>query len=196
VSVVLPVGERLIRVHKRAHSPEEFISTVLPPEKAGRFDTVDGTYGHIYTAATSRGAIAEGVLQGALEPTSMVRSIPRSALADRAMTELELLGPARLISLRGPDVGHVCQSAWLTKCEATDYTLTQAWGAAIRGWHTWAAGFIWWARKNEHELVHVLYDDRLPKPALRPIGPSVPIDSGPGLDLVRTVLAAHNVGVI
>lgn len=196
VSVLLPAGERLLRVHKLgAHKPDEFNSRVPPEPEAGRFDNVDGTSGHLYTAATTAGAIAEGVLRGLGEPTATVRTIPQSALTDRALTELELLVPARLLSLRGANVGQVCQTSWLTKCDPVEYPLTRAWSAAIRGWHGWASGFIWWARKDENELVHVLYEDRLPVPAVRMVGPSVPIDHGPGLDLVRAVLASHNVYV-
>lgn len=197
VRILLPPGERILRVHKISphHGPDEFNSTVLPPPDAGRFDTIDGTYGHLYAAATMAGAVAEGVLRGDIEPTATERSIPAKALAGRGLTELELLVPAPLLSLRGPDVGQVCQSTWLTKCEPYDYALTRAWAVAIRGWHSWAGGFIWWARKNENELVHVLYDDRLGAPAVRIVGPTVPIDRGPGLDLVRSLLALHNVYV-
>lgn len=193
----MPPGERLLRVHRITigRSPDAFNRTIAPPGSGGRFDTVDGSYGHLYTAATPAGAVAEALLRGSLAPTASARVIPMAALAGRGMTELELLSPAPLVSLRGPDVGHVCQDAWLTKCDSSDYHLTQAWGVAIRAWHPAMSGMVWWARKNEHELVHVLYDDRLPTPAVRVVGSTVPIDSGPGLELVRLLLAAHNVTV-
>ena len=198
VRVMLPAGERLLRVHRidSTFEPEDFNQTICVPPDDGRFDNVDGTYGHIYVAGSIAGAIAEGILRGSHTPTAVRRFVPRIALAGRAFTTLELLSPASLVSLRGPDVGHVCQDGWLTKCDGTAYPLTRAWGAAIRRWAPTTAGMLWWARKNENEMVAVLYDDRLPMPALRRMGAPITIDSGPGLDLVIALLAAHNVTVL
>ena len=48
---------------------------------------------------------------------------------------------------------------------------------------------------DEHELIAVLYDDRLVAPPVRTIGDAIPIDHGPGLEMIVSLLAAHNVTV-
>ena len=56
-------------------------------------------------------------------------------------------------------------------------------------------GSIWWARRDEHELALVFYDDRIATADLRVIGTPKPLDHGPGFDLVVSILAQHNVTV-
>ena len=196
VPVVLPAGARLIRVLRLGkHSPTGFSHTVPVPPDGGRFDTLDPSYGHLYLAETAAGAVAEALLRGPSGPSAANRLLPRAALADRAMAEIELQRPTSVVSLRGPDVGHVCQDAWLTKCEHDAYPLTRLWGAAIRQWAPAEAGFMWWARRDEHELAMVLYDDRVAAADVTLIGAPVPLGYGPGFDLVVSLLALHNVTV-
>lgn len=197
VRVLLPPGERLLRVHRLSgtRNATAFNRTVPVPPAGGRFDTVDGTYGHLYVATSPAGAVAEALLRNPHAPTAVRRFVPRAALAGRAISELEVVSPTQVVSLKGPDVGHVCQDGWLTTCESAEYPITREWGAAIRTWVPDAAGMLWWARPDNDELSAVFYDDRPPMPALRPIGPPTPIDSGPGFDLVIALLAAHNVTI-
>lgn len=156
---------------------------------------MDPAYGHLYVAETAAGAVAEALLRGSGGPSATNRVLPRAALVGRAATEIVIERPTSVVSLRGPDVGHVCQDAWLTKCESDGYSLTRAWGAAIRDWVPKASGFLWWARRNEHELALVLYDDRIPPTELRAAGPPLPLDVGDGLAMVVAILALHNVTV-
>jgi hypothetical protein len=111
------------------------------------------------------------------------------------MNEFQVRRPTRLVSLQGPNVGQVCQDVWLTKCDSDGYRLTRLWGVAIRGWAPLEAGFIWWARRDEHELALVLYDDRVSAVEIEPIAAPVPLDRGPGLNMVVSIPARHNVTV-
>jgi len=194
--VVLPAGARLIRVFRPGkHSPTAFSHKVPVPPDGGRFDTLDPSYGHLYLAATAAGAVAEALLRGVGGPSAADRLLPRAVLAGRAMAEIELERPTSVVSLRGPDVGHVCQDAWLTKCEHDAYPITRLWGEAIRKWAPAEAGFLWWARRDENQLAMVLYDDRLPAPDVTVIGTPIPLSHGLGLNLVVSLLARHNVTV-
>jgi len=197
VSVAIPPGKHLIRIHRQSakYGPTDFSHKVPMPPEGGRFDTLDARYGHLYVAETPAGAVAEVLLRGKGGPSATNRIVPRAALVGRVMTVVEVLRPTSVVSLRGSDAGHVCQDAWLTKCESEDYPLTREWSAAIRGWQPTKCGFIWWARRDEHELALVLYDDRIPSTDLRPIGPSVPLSHGAGLAMVVAILAGHNVTV-
>lgn len=196
MQIVIPAGTRLIRVYRvGAHGPTTFNRNVPVPPGGGRFDTLDPVYGHLYAAQTPAGAVAEALLRGRGGPSASNRILPRATLTDRAMVEVEILRPTSVVSLRGPDIGQVCQDAWLTKCESDGYPITRLWGAAIRDWAPRDAGFIWWARRDEHELAVVLYDDRLPVADLQIVAPPVPLDHGLGLDLVVSILTRHNVTV-
>jgi len=197
IGVTIPAGKRLLRIHRNSpkYGPTDFNHKVPSPPEGGRFDTLDPRYGHLYLAESAAGAVAEALLRGKAGPSATNRIVPRAALADRVMTEVEVLRPAPVVSLRGPDVGHVCQDAWLTKCESEDYPLTREWGVAIRRWEPKKCGFIWWARRDEHEMALVLYDDRIAPKDLRPTGPSVPLGYGAGLAMVVAILAGHNVTV-
>lgn len=193
---MIPAGTRLIRVYRLGrHGPTDFNRNVPVPPGGGRFDTLDAAYGHLYAAQTPAGAVAEALLRGRGGPTASNRILPRATLNDRAMAEVELLRSTFVVSLRGPDIGQVCQDAWLTKCEGDGYPVTRRWGVAIRDWAPKDAGFVWWARRDEHELALVLYDDRMATVDLRLIGAPVALDHGPGFDLVVSILARHNVTV-
>lgn len=194
--VVIPAGARLVRIFRVGrHGPTDFNHTVAVAPDGGRFDTLDPAYGHLYAAETPAGAIAEAFLRGRGGPSATNRLLPRATLTDRAMAQIEVMRPTSVVSLRGPDVGHACQDAWLTKCEHDEYPITRLWGVAIRSWAPTDAGFMWWARRDEHELAVVLYDDRMAPDALRVLMPPEPLDSGPGLALVTSILAHHNVTV-
>jgi hypothetical protein len=111
------------------------------------------------------------------------------------MTEGEVLGPTSIVSLRGRDIGHVCEDVWLTKCESDEYPLTRERGVVIRHWAPKQCGCIWWARRDEHELDLVLYDDRIPPTDINQVGPSTTLSYGPGLAMVVAIRAGHNVTV-
>jgi RES domain len=193
---MVPAGTRLIRIYRTGrHGPTDFNRRVLVPPDGGRFDTLDPAYGHLYAAHSPAGAVAEALLRGRGGPSAANRILPRATLTNRAMAEVELLKSTTVVSLRGPDIGQVCQDAWLTKCESDGYPITRLWGVAIRGWAPTHGGFIWWARRDEHELALVFYDDRIPTADLRVIGTPKPLDHGPGFDLVVAILAQHNVTV-
>lgn len=194
--IMIPAGARLIRVYRVGpYGPADFNHKVPVPPLGGRFDTLDPAYGHLYAAQSAAGAVAEALLRGHGGPSAANRILPRATLTDRAVAEVEMLRSTSVVSLRGPDLGQVCQDAWLTKCESDGYPITRLWGVAIRGWAPTHGGFIWWARRDEHELALVLYDDRVATVDLKVIGTPVPLDHGPGFDLVVSILALHNVTV-
>jgi hypothetical protein len=197
VDLTIPPGKRLLRIHRLsyAYGPTDFNHTVPTPPGGGRFDTLDPAYGHLYVAETAAGAVAEALMRGKAGPSATNRIVPRAALTNRVMTEVEVLRPTSVVSLRGRDIGHVCQDAWLTKCESDGYPLTREWGVAIRRWSPKTCGFIWWARRDEGELALVLYDDRIAPADIRPVGPPTPLSHGPGLAMVVAILAGHNVTV-
>jgi hypothetical protein len=192
----LAAGTSLFRVHRADPSRPagNFRDPRATPTFGGRFDVTERSLRHLYAGLSPAGAVAEYVLRDDRRPTSTVRQVPLAALADRVITEFRAPHGIDLVSLAGPDLGQVGQDVWLTKCEPSDYPLTQEWGTAIRGWCVWAHGFIWRGRLNENEFACILYR---PEPAdpLEPIVSTTPIDREDGLDLVRAILLEHAVTV-
>jgi hypothetical protein len=198
VRAPVTAGTRLFRIHRisQHHGASDFNHTVPSSDSGGgRFDTLDAAYGHLYAALSVPGAVAEALLRGERAPTATSRLIPRLQLAGLGLSELELVRPVDLVSLRGADVGQVCQTSWLTKCEPSSYGITRRWGAAIRRWASWGGGFVWRARLDEEQLALVLYSDRIPPGTVVQAGDTLPIDSADGLELVIALLADHNVTV-
>jgi hypothetical protein len=96
------------------------------------------------------------------------------------------------VSLRGADLGHVGQDAWLTKCSAEHDAVTRRWAAAIRRWVPEAQGLVWRSFRDEDRYAYLLFGDRVGADTLVARS-SLVADAGPGLLLVQQVLQRHNV---
>lgn len=195
--VNVPAGTALWRVHSTRFPAAVFNPTpATNPLRGGRFDTIDGKYGCLYAAKAREAAVAE-VLVRDIPVDGKARVLPRVMLRDRLLTRIAVKTSLLVVSLHGPDLGHVGQDSWLTKCEKAEYALTRAWGAALRKWAPDAAGFVWRSKRDEDWLAYVFFEDRLPSPqAIVKVGRSLHLDSPRGFEFVRKILARHNVGLL
>lgn len=194
VTITLPEGMMLARVHSDGFAATAFNSTPAPTaDRGGRFDSLDGDYGCLYAGEDGRVAVAEALLRDIPFPEGGPRQLPFRAIRNKSLSWLETTTALSLVSLRGADLGQVGQDVWLTKCEAVEYVRTRRWAAAIRRWAPDAAGFVWRSRRDEERLAYVFFEDRIPEDPFVAVGDPTPIDEGVGLVRVRKALLRHNV---
>lgn len=193
---VLAAGQRCYRVHATRNAADTFNATPQPTAlSGGRFDSLDGSYAHLYVADTAGGAIAETLCRD-LPFDGSPREIPRPLLRGLRLSEVEVAADLDVVLLHGAALNQVGQDLWLTKSEARDYELTRQWAAAIRAWVPDCRGFEYRARHNEDLISWVLFKNSsvtksaVSVPAVPGLG--VDLDSGAGELLVGDVLQAYN----
>ncbi len=185
----LSVGTRLWRIHSRSRPPAEFAATVPTAARGGRFDSPDGSYGVLYVSDSLEGAVAEVLLRDIPLVDYGARAIPVRAVQDKTLSVLETVRELEVVMLHGAGASAVGQGLWLTKSDSADYSLTRAWGAAIRLVAPTGAGFEWRARHDEDRLAFVLFGD-LAEDALR-VRDSLELADEAGLEAVRKVLLRY-----
>ena len=196
VIATVPAGAALYRVHASRFGSAGCNPTKADdPLKGGRFDSDDGSYADLYAGQDFSTAIAEVLIRDLPSGPVPPRIIPRRKIRGLVLSELGVEQPLSLVSLRGADIGHVGQDAWLTKCPAAYYHETRRWVAAIRSWEPRAQGMIWRSFRDEDRFSYVLFADRVPAGTLVERS-SVAADHGSGLLLIEQVLQAHNVVLV
>jgi hypothetical protein len=78
-------------------------------------------------------------------------------------------------------------------CEADEYARTMAWALALYHAVPAADGIIWVSRQNDASKAIVLFGDRVLPEDLSPVGTSIPLEFGAGLEFVRE--AADRAGI-
>jgi len=193
VIATLPVGASLYRAHSSAFASTAFNPTKADnPLKGGRFDSDDGSYAYLYAGQDFPTAIAEVMIRDLPSGPSPPRSMPRVKVRGLLLSELRVAQSLHLVSLRGADLGHVGQDAWLTKCSAEHYAETRAWAREIRRWLPGAHGMIWRSFRDEDRFAYVLFGDRVASGSLVELS-SIAADTSAGLLIVQKVLQRHNV---
>lgn len=194
---VLTAGTVVWRVHSSGRAASALNPTAQPDELAGgRFDSLDGSYAYLYLADCPEGAIAETICRDLpLDPTD-ARIVPASSVAGRTLTALTVTRTLTTAALHGPHPAAIGQDLWLTKCEARHYVTTRRWARAIRAADPDLDGFAYRPRHNEDALAWALTTS--PTIAFHPalqVDPStdpLPLDKGPGRDLVDRIIADHS----
>lgn len=195
-SETLRAGTLLARIHSAERGACEFNFVAPEPPGGGRFDTCDGSCGHLYAADGLFGAVAETIMRDVPLEDPGPRQVPLAALRGRVLSAVRVTRDLRLVSLHGPHPSAFGQGPWLTKCEREDYPLTRKWARALRQRSPKAAGFVWRARHDEDTLAYVLWSDRVGEGALRAEGEAVALDAGAGLGAVRKVLLERHNAVV
>jgi len=78
----------------------------------------------------------------------------------------------------------------LVDAEPLDYPYTAEWAQAIYDCPVDVAGIVWTSRQNDSERAVLLWEGPLdPAARLQEDGPITPLDSEPGIDLVRRACA-------
>lgn len=82
----------------------------------------------------------------------------------------------------------------LVEASKRQYPRTAAWAQALHACDDRIDGLVWVSRQNDGTRSVILFGDRVPGSALRVLGPSSPLESGPGYEAV--VRAADQAGIL
>ncbi|WP_368681165.1 RES family NAD+ phosphorylase [Rhodococcus opacus] len=178
-------------------APHALNPTAQPDELAGgRFDSLDGSHAYLYLADSPDGAIAETICRDLPLDRSIARIVPPSTVTGRTLTALTVTRTLTTAALHGPHLASVGQDLWLTKCEARHYVTTRRWAHTIRAADNDIDGLAYRPRHNEDTLAWILTTDPAITPhvdlAIDPTTTSLPLDHGPGRDLVARIIADHS----
>jgi len=143
----LEPGDRLYRFYPRALDPIYFDHSI-----EGRLNAPDGSYGVLYAAAHPQGAFAETFLR-----TPGRQLIDPALMSRKAMVELEVLKPARLIEFDGPGLAILGATAEVVH-GAPPYDTPQAWSKALEAHPIGSDGLAYGARHDPHEVCYAIFE--------------------------------------
>jgi hypothetical protein len=115
---LLTTTEPWFRIHRIQYAPLYFGTS-----GDGRFDVPGGKTGVLYVAADEAGAFIE-----TLGHATGTRVLTLSALRSRAIAEIQVRRPLRLVNLTGPGLAQLGADERLC---AGEYTIAQQWSAAF-----------------------------------------------------------------
>ncbi|EID77341.1 MULTISPECIES: RES family NAD+ phosphorylase [Rhodococcus] len=175
-------------------APHALNPTAQPDELAGgRFDSRDGSHAYLNLADSPDGAIAETICRDLPLDPSIARIVPASTVTGRTLTALTVTRTLTTAALHGP---HLASVVWLTKCEARHYVTTRRWAHTIRAADNDIDGLAFRPRHNDDTLAWILTTDPAITPhpdlAIDPTTTPLPLDHGPGRDLVARISADHS----
>lgn len=201
----LSAGTPISRIHNVAWDVCSFNPTVADRHwGGGRFDaTDDDHYGFIYGGTSDPVAVSEVLLRDVPFDDTGARLLPKASLSSRRFGWLAPRFALELVSLRsGQDLAAVAQDTWLVHAPSRDYGFTRRWAHRIREWAPWAAGFVWYSRREPDGLAFVFFDDRCPADAFEELTAGTPVpttdsglDVGAGSVYVRELLSRYRVTV-
>lgn len=194
VTVSLPVGAALWRIHPDAYAANAVNPTAQPAIPGGaRFDSLTGDCAYTYVGDTPEAAVAETLCRN-LPVTGQPRLIPRKLIAGRVLSQLTVVQPLSVIALHGPHLAAIGQDIWLTKSDPLDYMLTRTWARALFAAAPSANGLLYRCRHNEDQFAWMLKTNPSNQvhPALEATGESVHLESPTGTVLIDRILASYN----
>ncbi|TDB82201.1 RES domain-containing protein [Actinomadura sp. KC216] len=199
-AITHPAGTLLWRVHESARPAGQFNPTVQDRHfGGGRFDaTKDDVYPYLYVASSRTTALAETLLRGLPFTNGRPRTLQRAKIKDKRLSALELRTDIRLLALtRTVDLARICQDDdWLIRAQESDYGKTRRWAHWIRARSSWAQGIIWTSHRDAPECSIILFGDRCPADAVRPVPASaVPLDDADGARFLNDQLKPYGVQV-
>lgn len=157
----LPAGGRLHRVHLR-----EFAGNAFNPCRGGptRFAPIRDMTGKcvpsLYAGSTLEAAVFETVFHDA-PATAPLKTVPLRAVEERVHSVLETRRDMLLAELRAPDLLRWSVSRRdLIESDASDYTRTAAWAAAIHRCFPDIDGLVWTSRQCDPDSVYLFFGDR------------------------------------
>lgn len=187
--------DELVRLHWRGKPPIAF--GIRPA--GNRFDPLGAPFANIpvlYAGTTLEVAIAEVILRwhGQVGPGAAIELSNETQLRDRQVARFQPTRPLTLIDATGAGLARIEEAvnrtvtlpanapAWLGQappladdifqCPASDYPVTQAWGAWFRTQCPTADGLRWVSRQFNRGCCLVLFGDRCAAD-LRQVGSSV-----------------------
>lgn len=181
-------GERIVRVYHRDHGVQGF----NPTPSGARFRPVYTAKGNVvptaYGAADVETALAETLLRGVDALTAESRR--RLYLKEVAGVEIATIIPEKEIVLarfRGQGLTRLkLRRSDVIDCEAVRYPYTAEWGQAVFDCPLDVGGIVWTSRQSDAERTVMLWEGPVSPKDLTMDGPPVPLDSGQGLEIVRS----------
>jgi hypothetical protein len=184
----------LIRCHNARFGPASF----NPGMGSGRFHPFDDFHGNVvpvfYAAEDPDGALAETVFHDvpARGPRKRIRKSSLKPLVLSTVTCSRDLKLAQLFGFGLRRLGITRRE--LIEARGQQYPRTAAWARALHAGGERIDGLVWVSRQNDGARSVVLFGDRVPSGILRSVGVSLPLQDGPGFDLVRS--AADRAGIL
>lgn len=174
----------MTRCHARALGPTEFNPKVGTP---GRFRPVRSrgrVVATLYAAGDPAGAISETVFQR----VPIIGAPRRVRVARFEHLLLATIAPRRelsLVRLHGHGFHRLgVTRARLIESRADSYGQLAKWGQALHDCPAEPDGLLWRSRHYDDAYACLLFGDRVPRRDLEPVGSSLPLGLGRGLELV------------
>jgi len=134
-----------IRIHQRRYGPIYF-----GRGGGGRFDAPAGQYGTLYVALDAHGAFIE-----TLGHTTGRTGIDWDEIETRALAEVSVLRPLRLVDLSGEGLAHIGADGRLTD---GSYAVSQPWALALFEHPDKPDGLLYRARHDQSRLCAAIFD--------------------------------------
>ena len=134
-----------IRIHQRRYGPIYFGSS-----GGGRFDAPAGEYGTLYVAADAIGAFIE-----TLGHATGRTGVDWDEIEARALTEIDVSRPLRLVDLSGEGLAHIGADDRVT---SGSYALSQAWALQLHEHPDQPDGLYYRARHDPSRLCAAIFD--------------------------------------
>jgi hypothetical protein len=142
---IIPVGERLVRIHRSDLGPLFFGAT-----GGNRFDDPDHRFGVCYLSHSFEGAFAETALRSV-----GARFVALSFLELRSISLIEVSAEIRLVSVHGPGLAKLGATAVVT---SGPHAIAQLWSRAIYDHPAAPDGVAYRSNHDNGELCVALFD--------------------------------------
>ncbi len=148
----------------------------------------------LYGAEGEDAAISETVFHDA--PVGRGRAfVPAKRLKDKTLGWVRPRRDLVLVELLGHGLRRLgLRPENLTDTQIDQYERTVAWAQALHHSLPDIDGLIWMSRQFNSEKALVLFGDRVNEAELESIGPAVPLEVGPGREIVDR--AANRAGIV
>lgn len=193
--VTLPAGSRLFRVYPSFLEATDFN---LGHGAGARFHFLSGADGapvpSLYAAETQDAALAESIFHDVSLRPQALRILPLRKVAGRMLGALGTRRDLELVQLHDVALERLgLEPSELTSSPPSTYPRTRAWGQALHDAGA-AAGLVWMSRQFNSAKACTFFGDRVFSGDFERVGPALPLDRRPGLDLVYAL--AERAGVV
>jgi hypothetical protein len=179
----LPIREMTspwIRIHRRHYGPIYFGRT-----GDGRFDAPAGQYGILYVASDAHGAFIE-----TLGHETGRTAIDWDEIEERALAEVAVSRPLRLVDLSGEGLAHIGADDRLT---SGSYAVSQPWALKLHEHPDQPDGLFYRARHDPSCLCAAIFDRAEDALATTPLGSLADSSNAP---LLASILDAYRLRLI
>jgi hypothetical protein len=196
--VEVPTGTVLFRVHSAHREPTSFNPGRGRPGRfhplvAGDPPVVVPT---LYAASSIPGALSESVFHD-VPYRGRAKRVLVSRLDGLVLSAITTLEPVIVAQLAGAGLRRIeVRRRDLIEGGPATYPRTVEWAAALHEALVQPLGLAWTSRQDDTARVCVLFGDRVQEVHLIMLSPPLPLEVGPGLDLVEQAAADAGIAVV